>query len=626
MVTGEPPKKAANRNWGPHLRALTIGAAVLTTAALLTGTAHAAAPSNDDFDQATTITALPFSSTVDTGGSTVADDDPTDCTWSAGSVWLRYTAPADGFVRMTADRPTGDKPAISAYTGERGALTWTPGACRTSHGRGSNTFAVAAGTTYHFLVQDIQNPGPATFGVELVPAAPNDDFAGAVDVPLDTDIAADSGPTSSQAGEPVPHCEHWNTRSLWYRYTPDRARIVSAKVTNELSTPSVTVFRGTALDALTEVDCVHTSHTPAVFATAPGETYYLRVADGVHSAGALTLRLEDAPRIAPTTEWIIPNDPGVFDDVRFIINPGDPAGRWLAGGEVQFGDGTSAEIPAVEGAAEVFHRYADDGAYELTITGHTADGRSGSTTQTLRVETHDVTVSNVTAPATATAGDTGQVQVSITNTRYTEDVVVELLRRRWDGYFDIVGTVPQHITKDSTAVVPFTYTYTDADAALGRATLKARVRLTSSTDNNPTDNERTVETTITPTSQPWTRTGRSEPPPALTGRPAGLAEPSDVERTPDSLRHRRAAVVGQVTGAAERPGVDRHQRIRALDTGDQHDHRTTTNWTKQLVDGNLGAESWCEGPLPADCGGTRTGDLDGQGDVTAHTPQDYHFP
>lgn len=478
------------------MRALILGAAVALATALAPGTAHAAPPANDDFADATAITSLPYSSTVDTRDGTAANDDPFDCSWSTSSVWFRYTAPADGFVRMTADRPEGEKPVISAYTGERGALTWTPGACQFWHGGGSNTFAVTAGTTYHFLLQDTRTTGPVKFGLELVPRAANDDFAAAVDVPLDTDVAGDVGPASLEEGESRPGCERSSTRSLWFRYTPDRARIVSAKVTQDLSTTGVAVFRGTALNALTELDCRQTSHSPVIFTATPGETYYLRVADGIYAASPLTLRLEDAPQLKPTAAWMLPEDPGVFDQVRFGIDPGDPAGRWLSGGEVQFGDGTSAPIPAVQGQAEVSHKYAADGEYELTITGRTADGRSGTTTQKVKIETHDVTVSNVTAPASAKVGETGNVQVSVTNTRYAEDIVVELLRRRSDGYHSVVGTVRQHVAKDGTVVVPFTYTYSADDAALGKATLKARVRIEGRDDNNPADNERVAETTV----------------------------------------------------------------------------------------------------------------------------------
>jgi hypothetical protein len=479
------------------LRALILGAAVALTAALAPGAAHAAVPSNDDFADATTITSLPYASTVDTREGTTANDDPSHCWWSTSSVWFRYTAPADGFVRMTTDRPNDEKPAISAYTGERGALTWTPGACQYPHGGGSNTFAVTAGTTYHFLVQDTRFAGPVKFGLELVPRVANDDFAAAVDLPLDTDVAGDPGPASLEAGEPRPSCELHSTRSLWYRYTADRARILAAKVTQNTSGASVVVYRGTALNALTEVDCEHTSHDPAIFTTTPGETYYVRVADGIYGAEPLTVRLADAPQIKPTAAWMLPEHPGVFDQVRFGIDSGDPAGRFLAGGEVRFGDGTTAQIPAVPGQAEVSHKYATDGEYELTIIGRMADGRTGTSTQTVKIETHDVTVSYVVAPATAKAGDTGNIEVSVTNTRYAEDVVVELLRRKSNGYYSVVGTVRRHVTKDGTAVVPFAYTYSADDAALGKATLKARVRIDGREDNNAADNERVVETVVT---------------------------------------------------------------------------------------------------------------------------------
>ncbi|WP_439657433.1 hypothetical protein ACSHWB_34265 [Lentzea sp. HUAS TT2] len=229
------------------MRALILGAAVVLTAVLAPGAAQAVPPSNDDFAGATAITSLPYSSTVDTSDGTAADDDPFTCSWSTSSVWFRYTAPTDGFVRMTTDRANDQKPAISAYTGERGALTWTPGACQYPHGGGSNTFAVTAGTTYHFLVQDTRFAGPVTFGLELVPRATNDDLASAADLRLDTEVAADTGPATLEAGEARPTCDRSSTRSLWYRYTAGSALFVSAKVTQNLSTAGVAVFRGAAL-------------------------------------------------------------------------------------------------------------------------------------------------------------------------------------------------------------------------------------------------------------------------------------------------------------------------------------------------------------------------------------------
>ncbi|MFD5831617.1 hypothetical protein [Lentzea sp. NPDC060358] len=478
------------------MRALMIGAAAVLATALTPGAAHAAPPSNDDFADATAITALPFSSTVDTGEATAAEDDPGTCDWGTNSVWFRYTAPADGFVRMTTERPEGEKPTISAYTGERGALTWTPGACKYPHGGGSDTFAVTAGTTYHLLVQDRQFAGPAGFALRLVPRATNDDLAAAQDVPFGTDVTGDTGAATLEAGEVRPTCENSTTRSIWYRYTATRAGFLAAQVTQYLPSATVSVFRG---GALTEADCLNTSHRPVVFAAAAGETFHLRVANDIYSAAPLTLRVDDAPRIRPDATYVLPEQPGVFDEVRFGIEPGDPAGRWLSGGEIHFGDGTSAPIPASQGVSQVRHTYAADGEYDVTISGHTADGRSGTSTRKLKVETHDVTVTNLVAPAKAVVGEAGTVEVSLTNNRYDEDVVVELLRRKSTGYWDVIRTTDVRMTKGGTAVVPFSYTFAKEDARLGKATLKARVRLAGHEDGHPVDNERVVETAVTET-------------------------------------------------------------------------------------------------------------------------------
>ncbi|MFD9700162.1 hypothetical protein [Lentzea sp. NPDC059081] len=475
------------------MRALMIGAAAVLAAALAPGTAHAAPPANDDFADATVVTALPFSSTVDTREGTAANDDPTSCDWSTSSVWYRYTAPADGFVRMATDRPDDRKPTISAYTGARGALTWTPGACKYPHGGGSDTFAVTAGSTYHFLVQDREFAGPVGFELRLVPRVANDDLAAAVDVPFGTDVAGDTGAATLEAGEVQPSCESSTTRSVWYRHTADHAGFLSARVAQDLSNATVSVFRGSAL---AEVDCLNTSHQPAVFASSAGETYYIRVANGIYGTAPLTLRVEDAPQIKPFARYVLPEQPGVFDEVRFGIEPGDPAGRWLRGGEIHFGDGTSAPLRASEGVSQVLHRYAADGEYEITISGYTTDGRSGTTTQKLKVETHDVTVSNLVAPATAKLRETTTVEASLTTNRYDENVVVELLRRKATGYWEVVGTETLPLAKDGMAVVPFTYTITREDELLGKATLKARVRLAGHEDNHPVDNERVVETIV----------------------------------------------------------------------------------------------------------------------------------
>ena len=132
-----------------------------------------AAPANDDFDAATTITALPFSETLSIAEATVAADDrlhEANCPAGIGgnTVWYEFTPDHD--MRLSADvvnsRPTV---IIFLYTGTRGNLTFA---------RCSDElpfpiiFDAVGGTTYHFMIGadefEFRPPGTMTFTLQSV--------------------------------------------------------------------------------------------------------------------------------------------------------------------------------------------------------------------------------------------------------------------------------------------------------------------------------------------------------------------------------------------------------------------------------------------------------------------------
>src|SRR5438093_10702702 len=83
-------------------RSLITGLTAAVIALLAPGVAHADPPSNDDFDAATPVTALPFTVTEDTSEATRAADEPAACgLFSRNTVWFDYIAPADGIVEAT---------------------------------------------------------------------------------------------------------------------------------------------------------------------------------------------------------------------------------------------------------------------------------------------------------------------------------------------------------------------------------------------------------------------------------------------------------------------------------------------------------------------------------------------
>jgi hypothetical protein len=76
------------------LKALIRGAVVSSAFFVLhAAPALAAAPPNDDFDNATSVTALPFTETEDFSEATRAPDDPYTSGWP--KVWYRFTPTTD---------------------------------------------------------------------------------------------------------------------------------------------------------------------------------------------------------------------------------------------------------------------------------------------------------------------------------------------------------------------------------------------------------------------------------------------------------------------------------------------------------------------------------------------------
>jgi hypothetical protein len=114
------------------IRFTTRTLAVVSVSALL-GIGHAAVasanapPSNDDFNNATPITSLPFTDSIDMSGATVAADDPIpSCAGPAGNgpgtVWYSFTPSVNTTVTYNAFGSSYE-PGVVVYAGSRGSLT-----------------------------------------------------------------------------------------------------------------------------------------------------------------------------------------------------------------------------------------------------------------------------------------------------------------------------------------------------------------------------------------------------------------------------------------------------------------------------------------------------------------------
>lgn len=118
-------------------------------------------PPNDDFNNPTIISTMPYNISLDTTGATQASDDPdlVDCNRLAGlaSVWYRYTPPANGTLNLDTKGSDYDT-MLAVWTGSRGNLN--PVDCNDDIGTvngewdqdSSLTLFLNAGVTYHIEI------------------------------------------------------------------------------------------------------------------------------------------------------------------------------------------------------------------------------------------------------------------------------------------------------------------------------------------------------------------------------------------------------------------------------------------------------------------------------------------
>ena len=323
----------------------------------------------------------------------------------------------------------------------------------------------------------------------------NDDFSGAAAIgALPFSVFTDLTAASTESGEPVPSCASYYgpvSNTTWYAFTPAQSQTVTARIGNAQISAVVAAYTGGGVSNLTSVGCGVFGNTVTFRANA-GTTYYFQVGGLFGQAGQVEFRLELTPPPAASF-FDYPYDPSIFDDVQFYDNSYDPGGLGIQSRQWTFGDGTSVTTSNYF----VTHRYAADTSYTVRLTVTTPDGRTGSASQTVLVRTHDVAITKFTAPAAASAGQTRQVTVALNSKRYPESVQVQLFRSVPGGY-QLVGSLIQSVpvrAANRTTDFSFSYTFTSADAQIGKVTFRALAVVVGLRDALPADNEAIADPT-----------------------------------------------------------------------------------------------------------------------------------
>ena len=446
-------------------------------------------PQNDDFDSAIVVPELPWTDYRWTGEATSAPDDPVEC-HNNGSVWYTFT-PAEDMVIEANTFGSDYDTTLAAYTGGRGSLTLVPDACNDDFAglQSRVVFAATGGTSYHFLVgyccgQGGSGGGNLVFNVDEQQPPMNDNWVNAMlvgELPF-SDVNSTEW-AGLEPGEPVPGCA-WGVvgKTIWYAFTPVDSIAVAARLDYSFN-PVMAAYTGSSLADLSEVEC-RTGGVWLTLQAQAGTTYYFQVAGMWGESGSLTFYL-DLPPPPYASFGFSPGDPSAFDTISFWDWSWDPVGSGIASEMWDFGDGATAE-----GCCPT-HRYAADGDYTVGLTVTTYDGRSASASGAISVRTHDVAITRFTVPKSASAGQTRSVVVYVKNTRYPEQVEVQLYKSVV-GDWQWVGSQSQFVPVrpgNRTQTFSFNYTFTAEDAALGKVTFRAYAYLQDSRDALPADNE-----------------------------------------------------------------------------------------------------------------------------------------
>jgi PKD repeat protein len=225
--------------------------------------------------------------------------------------------------------------------------------------------------------------------------------------------------------------------------------------------------------------------SPLTFHAEAGKTYYFQA--GMENGSGYPSAMQFHVEVTPPPEanfYYNPSNPSVFDTIAFSDLSSDPGEAGFQSFTWNFGDGTIAT------GGSAYHQYAKDGDYAVQHSVTTVDGRTDSTSQIIQVRTHDVGITKVTAPKSASTGQTKSITVAIRNSHYAETVTVELYKSTPGGDVQIGSLTLQVpvLAGSKTKLFTFNYTFTSQDAQVGKVTFRAVATINGPPDAFPADN------------------------------------------------------------------------------------------------------------------------------------------
>jgi len=324
-----------NRTQGPRRRLLIrlgLVSIIVGISAALPAAALATPPPNDDFANAEDLGVGSSASVSGTNRFATAEfAEPDHHGFLAlTSAWYRWTAPANGVVRLDTCGSDFDT-VLAVYRGPAVDALGRVASSDDSCGFQSRLrFGTTSGTTYRIAI-DGKFGDQGSINLEMRPATPppNDDFANAFD--LGTGATASASGTNLDAtaepGEPA----HWLApeASVWYRWTAAADRKIQIETCGSDFDTVLAVYMGPVLGALSSVASNDDScelQSRVQFDAAAGESYRIAV-DGF---GEVEGSIEFALRPSNQFRFGKPERDRKLGTAELIINVPNPGVVQLA--------------------------------------------------------------------------------------------------------------------------------------------------------------------------------------------------------------------------------------------------------------------------------------------------------
>lgn len=262
-------------------RTLLIALVLVSALVLFLGApAQAAPPDNDDFDNATVITALPYTIVQDTSEATRAPDDP-NCAGTSATVWFAYT-PAEEQILTANTFGSSYDTTLGVYYGTRGALNNVT--CNDDSGtlQSAVAFTAQAGVTYYFRIgaydsgSGDRSGGELHFSVARIVPAPNDDFDDAIRITALNFTTGLNVGLATTAGDD-PDCYGFRS-NVWFAFTPEEDVSVAAGTFGSNYDTTLCIYtgeRGNLTPVAANDDSLFADQSYVAFEALAGETYYI---------------------------------------------------------------------------------------------------------------------------------------------------------------------------------------------------------------------------------------------------------------------------------------------------------------------------------------------------------------